>query len=341
MQVIPMVAAVPSGAAVFVFTLNPIASSVVGKKERALWRPGKKITPYLRVMAKIIITGAGGQLGREFATELGKRSEHRVWALDRRQLDVTDGRAVRAAFAEFAPDLCFHCAAYTAVDRAEAEAERAQEINVDGTAHVAHACVEQGSRLVHFSTDYVYDDGSALPRREEDPTAPKSVYASTKLDGEARVRAIAPTALILRTSWLYSTYGHNFVKTMLRLGRERAELRVVFDQIGGPTYARDLVTYLLALRLLDEKSIPGGVYNFSNAGVASWYDFCVAIFEMKAIDCPVHPIDTADYPTPAHRPAYSVLHTGKLREWGGPIRHWRAALREMLTSMAENPPSVD
>lgn len=281
-------------------------------------------------MARILITGAGGQLGRELTTELARRGGHEVEALSRSDLDITDGQAVRDHWADFRPAWCFNCAAYTAVDKAEAEPELAQAINVDGAAHVAHACVEQGTRLLHFSSDYVYTDGIAQPRREDDPTAPRGVYANSKLDGEERLLAIYPQAGIVRTSWLYSSYGHNFVKTMLRLGRERDELDVVYDQIGGPTYARDLARYLLDAAFAERGDRLRGIFNFSNAGVASWYDFCLAIHELSGIECRVHPIDSSEYPTPAPRPAYSVLHTGKIRALGGPIRPWRVALREML-----------
>lgn len=282
-------------------------------------------------MARILITGAQGQLGRELTTELARRGGHEVLPLGRAELDVTDGPAVRDRWADFSPDWCFHCAAYTAVDRAEEEPELAQAVNVAGAANVARACTEQDSRLVHFSSDYVYTDGLARPRREDDPTEPRGVYAQSKLAGEERLLGILPTAAIVRTSWLYSGFGHNFVKTMLRLGRERDELGVVYDQVGGPTYARDLACYLLDIAFAEYSSSFQGVFNFSNAGVTSWYDFCLAIHELSGIDCRVRPLDTAEYPTPAPRPAYSVLHTGKIRALGGPIRHWRVALREMLS----------
>ena len=283
-------------------------------------------------MARILITGAGGQLGRELTTELARRGGHDVLALSRAELDITDGQAVRDRWDEFQPQWCFNCAAYAAVDKAEAEPDLAQAINIDGAANVARACVEQDCRLVHFSSDYVYTDGPAQPRREEDPTEPQGIYAKSKLDGEERLLGILPTAAIIRTSWLYSSFGNNFVKTMLRLGRERDELGVVYDQIGGPTYARDLTRYLLDIAFAENGDRLRGIFNFSNAGVASWYDFCLAIHELSSITgCHVRPIDTAEYPTPAPRPGYSVLHTGKIRELGGPIRHWREALAAMLT----------
>lgn len=218
------------------------------------------------------------------------------------------------------------------MDKAESEPEQAHLVNVESVANLAEACKNVGASLIHFSSDYVYHNGQNTPLKETDATNPQSVYAKTKLEGEAA----AGTAMVIRTSWVYSSFGNNFVKTMLRLGKERPELRVVYDQIGAPTYARDLAKATLDILQKVEKgeverSLLQGIYNYSNEGVTSWYDFAQAIFEINNIDCKVIPIETKDYPTPAARPPYSVLHKAKIKAaFGLEILHWREGLLKCL-----------
>lgn len=275
-----------------------------------------------------MITGAGGQLGQKLIGA-AKAAPHdwRIFAYNRSTLDITRPEDIQAALAEARPDICFNAAAYTAVDRAEAEPDKARAINVEGAARLAAACHEAGAAFVHFSSDYVYADGFNRPLLESDPTLGTSVYARTKLEGEAAVMDAHPEAYIIRTSWVYAEYGQNFVRTMLRLGRERPELGIVADQIGSPTYAADLAA--AAMKLATSGEAPG-LYNYANSGVCSWYDLAKAVHELAGIECNVRPITTNQYPTPAKRPAYSVLNTQKMAAVVGTPRHWRAALTECM-----------
>ena len=280
-------------------------------------------------MKRIMICGGGGQLGQKLigAARALPNDELRIFAYNRSMLDITKPEDLRAALDECQPDICFNAAAYTAVDRAESEPDKAQEVNVAGAERLAAACFGRDVGFVHFSTDYVYDDGYNRPLREDDRTLGTSVYARTKLAGENAVMRHHPDAYILRTSWVYAEYGHNFVRTMLRLGKERDSLGIVGDQIGSPTYAADLAA--AALELVEVKA-PAGIYNFANSGVASWYDLAYAVFEEKGIDCKLKPIRTEQYPTPAKRPAYSVLDTKKIAAVTSTPRNWREALTECL-----------
>lgn len=230
-----------------------------------------------------------------------------------------------------------NCAAYTAVDKAESEPDKAKRINVAGTKNLAQACTALGAALIHFSTDYVYHNRQNTPFKEGDPVQPKSVYARTKLAGErAAMRAHPGGVMVLRTSWVYAPAGHNFVNTMLRLGKERASVSVVADQIGTPTYAPDLALAVLQIIQQVERGIVpkaklSGIWHYSNEGVASWYDFAQAIFELKNLDCAVLPIETKDYPTPALRPPFSVLNKAKIKSaFGLEIPHWRESLERCL-----------
>ena len=274
-----------------------------------------------------MICGAGGQLGQKLIGAARVLDDVRVFAYNRSSLDITKPADLRAAFAEAKPDVCFNAAAYTAVDRAESEPEKCRQVNVEGAQRLAAACHEAGIGFVHFSTDYVYDDGYNRPLRESDRTLGSSVYARTKLAGENVVLQHHPDAYILRTSWVYAEYGQNFVRTMLRLGGERDALSIVADQVGSPTYAADLAA--AALGLVREGAEPG-IYNFSNSGVCSWYDFAHAVFEMSGTQCDLKPIRTEQYPTPAKRPSYSVLDTAKISAVTGTPRNWREALRECI-----------
>lgn len=279
---------------------------------------------------KILVTGANGQVGSELQF-LSQQYPTIEWHFtDHLELDITQEEKVQQYFEEQDFDYCINCAAYTAVDKAEEETERAAAINVEGVRHLAQACYQNNTRLVHLSTDYVYHSGQNTPFVEGAPTAPQSVYGKTKLAGELAAIAAQPETLIIRTAWVYSSFGHNFVKTMLRLGKEREQLSVVFDQVGSPTYARDLAAALITL-VLHPKEPFRGIYHYSNEGVCSWYDFAHAIFDLKSLDCQLFPIETKDYPTPAQRPAFSLLNKRKIKaDFGLAIPHWRESLKACL-----------
>ncbi len=273
----------------------------------------------------LLVTGANGQLGRELRLLLG---ESAVYA-GRAELDITSEKAVKAFFAENPCEFVINCAAYTAVDKAEDDAETADRVNRLGPELLAR----YGRRIIQISTDYVFSGESCRPYREEDATNPLSVYGKTKLAGEEAVLSEAETAVIIRTAWLYSAFGANFVKTMRRLGAERKSLGVVFDQTGTPTYAADLAAAIVAIL---PQITPGSreVYHYSNEGVTSWYDFACAVMEESSLSCDVRPIESAEYPTRAVRPAYSVLNKGKIkRRFGLAVPHWRDGLRRCAAAM--------
>lgn len=280
-----------------------------------------------------LITGAGGQLGREL--QATAPPEWSLRACDSAELDITRPEAVAEVFGRAAPQLVINAAAYTAVDAAEREAERAEAVNVAGAANVAEAARRSGARLLHVSTDFVFDGAQGRPYRPDDTPRPLSVYGRTKLAGEREVlRICRDHALVVRTAWLYASHGRNFPLTMLRLMRERDQVGVVADQIGTPTRARALAEVLWAAAARPEIT---GVEHWTEAGVASWYDFAVAIQEealalgllQRAI--PVRPLRTDEYPTPARRPAYSVLaRSAAWTSLGPPVRHWREGLRLTL-----------
>lgn len=275
-----------------------------------------------------LITGANGQLGRSLQKILGDKAFY----CGRTELDIADEAAVHAFFSEKKFDAIVNCAAYTAVDKAESDAETAKKINVAGALNLA----KTGVPLVHVSTDYVFAGTACRPYVETDATDPQSVYGATKLAGERAVLENATTAAVVRTSWLYSEFGNNFVKTMRRLGAERERLGVVFDQTGTPTYAEDLAKAIAAL-LPNLAAGTKEIYHFSNEGVCSWFDFARAIMEFSSLRCEVSPIETADYPTPAKRPAYSVLNKGKIKKTLGiKIDHWRDALARCINTLEQH-----
>jgi dTDP-4-dehydrorhamnose reductase len=274
-----------------------------------------------------LITGSKGQLGQALHAILGAEGIY----VDREDLDICNLPQVESFLEKHQPKFLINCAAYTAVDRAEGDEEQARLVNAIGPENLAKACARFDIPLIHVSTDYVFDGTNHRPYNEDEPTNPQSVYGVTKLAGEQAVLREAKTAAIVRTAWLYSTTGNNFVKTMQRLGRERGALNVVADQIGSPTYAPDLAQALLAVA---QKLTPGTkeVFHFTNEGVASWYDFAVSIMELSQIDCPVTPIPSSAYPTPAKRPFYSVLNKVRIKEFTGiSIRHWREALADCIS----------
>lgn len=286
----------------------------------------------------LLVTGANGQVGRELLRR-GADAGFRVTGLGHGELDIADEGAIAAAIARLRPDAAINAAAYTAVDRAESEAHAALAANADGAAHMARACAEAGIPLLHISTDYVFDGTGTRPYREDDPISPQSIYGASKAAGEAAVRAAGGRHVILRTSWVFSAHGSNFVKTMLRLARERDELAVVADQQGCPTSAGDIAAALLAIaaRMPDDPgdAFPWSTYHFCNRGSASWHAFACAIVDRAAQRggrrIPVRAITTAEYPTAAKRPAYSVLDCTKIEEaFGIRPRAWEDALEEVI-----------
>ena len=282
----------------------------------------------------VLITGCNGQLGNEMQLLQRERKEHTWYNTDVAELDITDREAIATFIDENAIDGIVNCAAYTAVDKAESNEELCQKLNAEAPAFLAEAINRRGGWIIQISTDYVFDGTGHTPYLETDDTCPASVYGKTKLVGEFNVLKLCQRSMVIRTAWLYSTFGNNFVKTMLRLGRERESLGVVFDQIGTPTYARDLAQ---AIMTAIEKGIQPGIYHFTDEGVTSWYDFTKAIHRIAGITtCKVSPIHTADYPTPATRPAYSVLDKTKIKQtYKLDIPYWETSLKECIGKLAE------
>ncbi|MDB5235351.1 MAG: NAD(P)-dependent oxidoreductase [Hymenobacter sp.] len=247
--------------------------------------------------------------------------------------NILDPAGLAAQFAQHRPAYCINCAAYTAVDKAEDELELARRVNRDGVENLARLCGEYGTVLIQISTDFVFAGSTNQPLLETDETAPISVYGLTKLEGEQVIATHTHRYFTLRTSWLYSEYANNFVKTMLKLGRERPELRVIWDQLGTPTYAIDLAGCILTI--IETQSQAFGLYHYSNEGVTSWYDFATAIFELSNTPVKTVPIRTAEYPAKATRPAYSVMDKTKVKaQLGVSIPHWRESLRVCLSRLA-------
>jgi len=274
-----------------------------------------------------LVVGANGQLGTELKNILGKRATY----VDKDELDITDKNAVLKFCDVHKFEAIINCAAYTATDKAETEIELATKINVDGPKNLALTCVP----LIHISTDYVFDGKNFQPYVESDATNPQSIYGKTKAQAEHEVLKIANTAIIIRTSWMYSPYGNNFVKSMQKLGAEKESLNVVFDQIGTPTYAADLAQAIVDI-LPQIKPKMKEIYHFSNEGVASWYDFAVRIMELSNLKCTVNPIMRKDYPTPAKRPFYSVLNKSKIKaDFGIKINHWEKSLQICIERIKE------
>ena len=272
-----------------------------------------------------LVTGANGQLGSELKLLLQDKAVY----VDRPELDITDKQAVDAFVAAHKFEAIINCAAYTAVDKAEGDEKVAELINVLGPKNLA----ETGVPLIHISTDYVFDGTGCRPYGEDDVPNPQTVYGKTKLAGEQAVMAAAETAVIIRTAWLYSTFGNNFVKTMRKLGAERETLNVVFDQVGTPTYAADLAAAVVKVAA-QLKAGMKEIYHFSNEGVCSWYDFALAVMAQSDLPCRVLPIESKDYPTPAKRPFYSVLNKAKIkRDFGIEINNWAVSLAECVEKM--------
>lgn len=280
----------------------------------------------------ILITGCNGQLGNELQLLQQANNQHHWLNTDVAELDITNQLAVEQYVAENKVDGIINCAAYTAVDKAENDKQRCTAINTEAPAYLAHAIEKRGGWIIQVSTDYVFDGTAHTPYEETDTPCPDSVYGSTKLAGELAVQKFCKKSMIIRTAWLYSTFGNNFVKTMIRLGKEKEEIGVIYDQIGSPTYARDLALIILTAV---EKGIKPGVYHFSNEGVTSWYDFTKAIHRIAGIKgCHVKPLRTSEYPTPAKRPSYSVLDKTKLKKtYDIEISYWEDSLAECINSL--------
>lgn len=284
-------------------------------------------------MKNILVTGCKGQLGSEL-TELVEKDSIGLnfFFTDVDTLDITDAAAVNSFVEEHEIDCVVNCAAFTAVDLAESKADFCKLLNETAPGMLAEAMAKRGGSMIQVSTDYVFDGTAHVPYREDVPECPTSVYGVTKLAGEKAVAQACEQSVIIRTAWLYSTYGKNFVKTMLKLGRERSELGVVADQVGTPTYARDLAQAILQIL---QKGIVPGVYHFTNEGVASWYDFTKAIHRLAHVTgCVVKPLHAEEYPTPATRPHYSILDKTKIKQtYGIEIPHWEDSLAECIQKL--------
>jgi dTDP-4-dehydrorhamnose reductase len=262
---------------------------------------------------------------------------HKFLFTDVDSLDITSESAVQEYFRKNNPEFVVNCAAYTAVDKAETDAENARLINSDAPGFLAKAAKSSDAGFIHISTDYVFSGEFFLPYNENNPVKPLGVYGQTKLEGEARARLENPKTIIIRTSWLYSSFGNNFVKTMLRLGQEKAKLKVVFDQIGTPTYAGDLANAIFQIaetyKKQSAKYVPG-IYHYSNEGVASWYDFALAVFELAGLNCKVLPVLSEEFPTAAKRPHYSVLNKSKIKAtFNLEIPHWKDSLKICINKL--------
>lgn len=281
----------------------------------------------------ILVTGGNGQLGNSIKKISSDYPQHTFFFTDVPEVDITNLELLDRLMEEKSVDAIINCAAYTAVDKAESDVALAESINVAGPKNLAEAAKKRGAKLIHVSTDYVFNGTANEPLKEEALTDPIGVYGRTKLAGEQAVKDSGCDALVIRTAWLYSEFGNNFVKTMLRLGREREQLGVVFDQVGTPTYAPDLAVAIMTL--LDKGFTGFDLYHFSNEGVISWYDFTKAIFRLENINITLNPIESCEYPTPAKRPAYSVLNKKKIKAAGVSVPYWEDSLRVCLKELAK------
>ena len=281
-------------------------------------------------MSTILVTGANGQLGNEMRNRSLLHPEHDFIFTDVEELDITDARSVSTFVAGNSIDCIVNCAAYTAVDKAEDDTALCHRLNALAVQYLAEAAAGAGARMIHISTDYVYSGSGSRPYIETDPVQPATVYGQTKLEGEQLLFRACPQSVVLRTSWLYSPYGSNFVKTMIRLGGERESLTVVFDQTGTPTCAADLAAAVM--QIINAPRFIPGVYNFSDEGVCSWYDFTLAIHRLAGITrCRVEPVESSQYPARAVRPFYSVMNKKKIKEtYHITIPHWEESLARCI-----------
>lgn len=280
-------------------------------------------------MTTILITGSKGQLGNEMQQAAVRFPAFNYIYTDVAELDICDKSALDAFVKANNVNVIVNCAAYTAVDKAEDDVELCHKINRDAVRNIAEVANDNKVKVVHISTDYVFDGTNYLPYTEDMPVCPATVYGKSKLEGEQALLENCKESVILRTAWLYSSFGNNFVKTMIKLGTERDSLGVIFDQVGSPTYAADLADVIL--QLLSNKTFIPGIYHFSDEGVCSWYDFTKTIHRMANITCDVKPIETKDYPARTPRPHFSVLNKGKIKStYGISIPHWEVSLEKCI-----------
>jgi dTDP-4-dehydrorhamnose reductase len=285
-------------------------------------------------MGNIVVFGSSGQLGQCLKVVSEASNIDNVIFPAEEESNILDLKAIEAVFVKYKPAYCINCAAYTAVDKAEDDVEIARKVNKDGAANLAKFCETYSATLIHISTDFVFSGDKPFPLSEDDVAEPVSIYGLTKLEGEQDIIAATERFYILRTSWLYSEYGNNFVKTMIRLGKEKTELKIISDQIGTPTYAIDLAKTIFKIIEADNKAY--GVYHYSNEGVTSWYDFAMAIFDLANITIKVLPVRTSEYVTRAIRPSFSVMDKTKIKEaFDMEIPYWRESLKKCIEVLGE------
>ena len=283
-------------------------------------------------MQNILVTGSKGQLGNEMQVISKKYSSFRYFFTDVDELDITDKEKIEQFIVCNKINFIVNCAAYTAVDKAEDDEKTAYLINHDAIKNIGETASKNNVKVIHVSTDYVFDGTNHVPYTEDMPVSPTSIYGKSKLAGERILTEVCPQSVIVRTSWLYSAFGNNFVKTMMKLGRERDSLNVIFDQIGTPTYAADLAEAVM--KIISFEKWFSGIYHFSNEGVCSWYDFTKTIHRLAKIDCKVNPIETKDYPVRTPRPFYSVLNKAKIKStYQIEISHWEESLEKCLAKI--------
>jgi dTDP-4-dehydrorhamnose reductase len=287
-------------------------------------------------MSKVLVTGSNGQVGSELRALSSQYPQYEFTFSDRSSLDLSQIESIETFFSQHTFDFIINCAAFTSVDKAETESQMADLLNHQVIEALAKIAKKNKISLIHLSTDYVFDGKNFRPYVESDPTKPVNAYGKSKCAGEEELRSIAPAnSIIIRSSWIYSRFGNNFMKTMLKLGRERDTLGVIYDQIGTPTSAKDLAQTILEILPKIKNQVPE-IYNYSNEGIASWYDFAKAIFETSNIACTVNPLTTEQYPTPAARPHYSVLNKSKIKkEFGISIPYWKDSLKVCLQQEKE------
>ena len=294
---------------------------------------------------KILVTGSNGQLGKELKKISASFPQFEFIFLAKEDLPIHHFETARHYFNTYQPQYLINCAAYTAVDRAEQEKDRAFQINAEAVGVLAAICKEHQCRFIHISTDYVFDGTATVPYKEDSATNPQSVYGASKLEGEKQAMQFNPDSIIIRTSWVYSEFGKNFVRTMLKLLQEKEEINVVNDQFGSPTYAFDLAeTIIQIIATLPTHDLPTGqagsrltthgIFHFSNEGIISWYDLAIAIKELTGSNCKINPISTSQYPTPAKRPAYSALDKTKIQQvFGIKLKDWKESLATCLSHL--------
>ncbi len=285
-------------------------------------------------MQRIIVTGANGQLGQELKELIFKFTSYQFYFFDRSELDITDQQQINDIFEKIKPEYFINCAAYTAVDKAETEVEEAFKINAEGVYNIATVCAQHQTRLIHISTDYVFDGSNPEPYKEDDATAPINVYGASKLKGEELCMQANRESIIIRTSWVYSVYGNNFVKTMVRFMGSKPELKVVNDQWGSPTYAADIAA---AIMLIIQSAWSAGIYHFSNEGLINWFQFAKEINEYIYSSCIIHPVSTEGYPTLSKRPKFSVLDKEKIKtQFDFALIPWKQSLHQCLDKLTQS-----